>query len=99
RLSAELNENRANMIEPLGWELRRSDPRQLLSHNNLLVECRAHAAVLLGPMRRNPSLARQRVIPGHQLCGRWTVGASTKTRRHIGLEPGPHLSAEGSLIR
>jgi len=99
RLGAELDQNRADMIEPLRRHLRRADARQLLGHDDLLVQRRAHAAALFGPMRRDPALARQRAIPRHQLGGRRTVGTAAQRRRQVGLEPNPYFGAERGLVR
>ena len=99
RRGAELDQDRADVMQPLRRQVRRADPRQLLGHDDLLVERRAHAAVLLRPVRRDPALARQRVVPRHQLVGRRAVGAPAQRHRQVGLEPGPHLGAKRGLLR
>ena len=82
------------MIETLHRQMRRADARQLLRHDDLLVERGAHSAILLGPVRRDPALARERVIPGHQLRGRRTHCAAAQRDRKIGFQPCPHFHAE-----
>src|SRR6516165_2315897 len=90
----ELHEDGADMIEALNRQMRRADARHLLGHDELLVERGAHPAVLLGPVRRDPAFARERVIPGHQFRGRRTRDAVPKRGRKIGFQPCPHLHAE-----
>src|ERR1700733_12853869 len=54
RLGTELHDDRSDVIEALSRQLRCADARQLLGHDDLFVERRAHAAVLLRPMGRAP---------------------------------------------
>src|SRR5262245_65862038 len=58
RLGPELHEDGANVIETLRRQLRCANARQLLRHDDLLVERSAHSAVAFGPMRRDPTLVR-----------------------------------------
>ena len=55
RLGCELHENGADVIEALGGQLWCTYMRQLLRHDDLLVQGRAHAAVLLRPVRGDPA--------------------------------------------
>src|SRR6516225_1291039 len=91
---SELHEDGADVIEALRGQLWRADARKLLRHDDLLVEGRAHAAVLDGPMRRDPAFARERLVPGHQLRGWRTRRAPAQHVGKISLQPFPHLHAE-----
>src|SRR5580704_19769423 len=93
-IGSKFDQERAYVIESLSRHLWSADARQFLGHDDLFVQGGAHAAVLFGPMRRDPTFARQCPIPGHQLRGRWSRGAPPQRDRQISLQPSPHVHAE-----
>src|SRR5262249_57663971 len=87
RLGPKLHEDRTDVIETLRRQLRCANARQLLRNDDLLVERGAHSAIALRPMRRDPTFARECLIPGHQFGGRRPRRAPPQRKRKIGFQP------------
>ena len=97
RRGAEFHEDGTDVVEALDRQMRRADTRHLLGHDDLFVQCRAHAAVFLWPVRRDPAFARQGAIPGQHFF-RWRPRRAPAQRsREIRLQPRASIGAKLSF--
>jgi hypothetical protein len=97
--AAELHQDRAEVIDPLNGKVWRSKPRQFLGQDDLLAEARPHAAIGLGPVRRDPAALGDFAVPRHQLGRRRTRGPSPQWHGQVGFEPAANLLPECCFSR
>src|SRR5206468_5889614 len=100
-LAAARDERRAGVVEPdeERRDVRRTGARVLLAPDELLHERRAAAAVLARPRDAGPARLVQPPLPGPVVRGAGAELRRARRARHVGLEPGTRLGAEGLLGR